>query len=130
MVKTNAIGLGVIIALIILTAMLFTQVNSVNGSAPPGLPAFVSSSSNQTIASTARLLFATSSCSARTISTRAEPLMLGFGEFVGFVPSAITGVYQAASTTVTYDSGQYGCGAVRVISGTVNSSVVNAIESI
>jgi hypothetical protein len=121
--------LACIVGLIILTAMVITQ--RASGSAPSGLPASVASSSAQVIGTTQRLLFATSTCSARVISTRTQPMMLGFGVYGAsdFVPTATTGVLQPASTTVVYDSGQYGCGAVRVISGTVTGDTIHVLET-
>jgi len=42
--------------------------------------------------------------------------MVGFSDAQGFVPNVAKGFYQAASTTVAYDSGLYGCDAVRIYS--------------
>jgi hypothetical protein len=53
------------------------------------------------------------SCKSRIVTTGATPIRLSFGEVAGFSSttlSASVGHYQAASTTIAYDSGLYGCG--------------------
>lgn len=79
-------------------------------------PATVATTSNPTVTTSASLVFATSTCAARTISTVASPIMITFTDAQGKVPTATFGVLQAASTTVAYDASQYGCGAVRIYS--------------
>lgn len=51
------------------------------------------------------------SCASRVISTFGTPIVLSFDSSV-VNPSATNGHIQGASTTVAYDSGLYGCGAV------------------
>ena len=81
------------------------------GSAPSGLPATVATSSVNTFAALGvNSLFATSSCAARVVTTQGGYLELTFSDYAGQSPSATFGHYQAASTTVQYDSGLYGCG--------------------
>lgn len=82
------------------------------GSAPSGLQATIATSSNPTVGTTALLVFATSTCSTRIVSTYASPVMMYFSDITGQRPSPTAGHLQAASTTVAYDSGLYGCGAV------------------
>lgn len=77
------------------------------------LPATVATTSNPTVGTTPLLLFATSTCGVRIISTTASPIMLTFSDVQGSIPTATFGTLQAASTTVVYDNGQYGCGAYR-----------------
>lgn len=95
--------------------------------APSGLPATVATSSNPTVTTTAALVFATSSCAARIITTVASPIMITFSDNQGKVPTALYGHLQPASTTVAYDSGIYGCGAVRVYS--FASSAISVTET-
>ena len=91
--------------------------NSALGSAPPGAPATVATSTAQSVTvAVAELLFATSSCSSRIVSTQGDAIKLTFSDFRGDVPSQTVGHVQAASTTVAYDSGLYGCNAVKVYS--------------
>lgn len=80
------------------------------------LPATVATTSEPTVGTTASLVFATSTCGARVITTYASPIMLTFSDNQGSVPSGSFGFLQAASTTITYGNGSFGCGAYRVYS--------------
>lgn len=59
-------------------------------------------------------------CAARIVSTQAQPIMLSFTS--SMTPSGTLGFWQAASTTVSYPSDQYGCGQVTAY-GYASSSV-------
>ena len=87
-------------------------------SAPSGLMATVATSSVDTVGTSASMIAATSTCAARIVSTTASPIMLYFSDFKGQRPTGIAGHQQAASTTVAYDGGIYGCGAVYAYSFT------------
>ena len=52
-----------------------------------------------------------SDCTNRVVSTASTTLMVTFGTLT---PSALVGAYQAASTSVAYENGTYGCGAITV----------------
>lgn len=106
------IQLSIIVGMIVLTAMLLTE--KTFGSAPSGLPAILATSTSITVGTTASNAIATSSCAARIITSRAQPLMLTFGDYSNQTPTGTFGHLQAASTTVVYDSGQFGCGLVKV----------------
>ncbi len=106
-------GTSIILVLTALVLFAFMSSRPVEASAPSGLPATMASSSNPIVPQSSTVIIATSSCASRIISTASTSLMLGFGDKV---PTATFGVYQAASTTVVYDSGQYGCGSIRAIS--------------
>lgn len=100
------------------------------GSAPTGLQASVATSTlAYPVGTSQAILFATSTCSSRVVSTRAEAVMLSFNESTGQVPTATTGHLQLGSTTVVYDSGQFGCGTVRAISATGGATSVGVTES-
>lgn len=89
------------------------------GSAPSGLPATVATSTEDqaVTAATAELLFATSTgCTNRLIGTDNSAIKLTFSDKEGARPTGEIGFPQAASTTVAYDSGLYGCGAIWVYS--------------
>lgn len=75
------------------------------------------------------LLAATSTCTSRIITTTAQPVMLTFSDIQGLLPTAVKGHLQAASTTVVYDSGLYGCGAYRVISATGVAGTLSISET-
>lgn len=104
--------------LVVIIALLFASKNTspALASAPTGLPATIATTSALAVTSTQTRIFATSSCSARIISTGVNGIMLTFSDKQGNLPTATTGFWQAASTTIAYDSGQFGCGAVRVYS--------------
>ena len=115
-------GLAIIIGMIALTAMLLTQ--RAYGEAPSGLKAAFATTSTATVgpqkpnvASTTVTVFGNeTNCSARVISTVGTPIMLLFSNAMisstTANPTALYGHTQAASTTVVYDSGQFGCGYV------------------
>lgn len=107
------VTLGIIVAMIALTAMLLTE--KTFGSAPSGLPATLATSTMLTLASrTATTVLATSTCAARIVSTTDKQIMLTFSDYNNAAPSGTFGHMQLASTTVVYDSGVYGCGLVKV----------------
>lgn len=56
----------------------------------------------------------TTNCASRVITTVGQPIMLGFGAAYNgtTTPSGTSGVLQAASTTIVYDGGQFGCGQI------------------
>ena len=118
-----------LLAVLALTALLALTLYSFSfyarfagASAPSGLQADVATSSVFAIAArTSSSLFATSSCAARIIQTGISPIMLTFSNYAGQSPTGTFGVLQAASTTVVYDSGQYGCGLVKGFSDVAQS---------
>ncbi len=111
-------SLLVLATAIIMLAFVLTAPRFAGASAPPGLQADVlnATSSNPAVTTTGALIIATSSCSARIITTTASPIMLTFSDNQGKIPTAFYGHLQPASTTVAYDSGIYGCGAVKAYS--------------
>jgi hypothetical protein len=112
--KKTFITLGLLLVVAVMSAV-FTEVKFSQASAPSGLKSTVATSSNPTIGTTAGILFATSTnCSSRIITTSAQPIMLTFSDNQGKVPTGSFGHLQGASTTVAYDSGIYGCNAVKV----------------
>lgn len=122
------------IALFFLGAVMFlTFMAMMNGvrfasaSAPSGLPATWVSEAAYTVSTTALQIAATSTCAARIVSTSASPVQLGFSAAAGSTTSATVGTLQAASTTVVYDSGIYGCGQLSAYSFT--SGTVNVVET-
>lgn len=119
MTDTKIISLAIVVALVALfiAAFSISRTPPTFGSAPSGLPATVGTSSLMAVGTTQGIIFATSTCAARIISTPGTSgIMLTFDDSKGAVPTGTLGIWQAASTTVTYDSGQYGCGAVRAFS--------------
>lgn len=124
----NHLTYGVLaLALTVLLTLSYFTSNKVKASAPTGLPATIATSSNPAVSTTAVTIIATSTCSARVISTASTSLMLTFSDYANQTPTAIFGVYQAASTTVVYDSGQYGCGLVKAYANA--AGVITVIDS-
>lgn len=68
-------------------------------------------------------IIATTSCTARIITTYANPVMLTFSDVLGQSPSGTFGHLQPASTTVVYDAGEYGCGKVKAYGYTATTSI-------
>lgn len=115
---SNAVVASLLI--IMAVAAVFFISKPANASAPSGLPATVATSSNPSVTTSATVAIAATStnCAARIISTTgATGIMLTFADITGENPSATVGHWQAASTTVVYDSGLFGCGAVKAYSG-------------
>ncbi len=102
-----------------------------HASAPSGLTAVIATTSQITVGATisGAPILATSTCTARIVSTGPRAVSLTMSDKTGQVPSGIFGYYQAASTTVAYDSGLYGCGALRAF-GAGADSVITVSESI
>ena len=102
----------VLLVLAVVVGLATYGTNVTLGSAPSGLPATVATTSQITVGTTAITVFATSTCAARIVSTTNKPIMLTFTD--AQTPTFALGVAQVASTTVAYDSGQYGCGEVKI----------------
>ncbi len=115
---TRSLSAG-ILAVAIVALLLFAYISGLKqspalGAATSGLASVVSTSSVNTIAANAvNSLFATSTCTSRIITTQAGYLELTFNDKTGQSPSGTFGHYQAASTTIAYSSGDYGCGLVK-----------------
>ena len=115
--KSTGIIIGIIL-LAITVSMVFSGGKQTLGSAQDGVQAVAYSTATTTVASTtATTLFASSTtCTARIITTNTNAVVLSFNP--DFTPTLTAGHYQAASTTVAYDSGIYGCGVTKAISAT------------
>ncbi len=131
--KTNILfRIGAIVAFLIaiaIAASIGSVMKFASASAPPGAPAVVNSMASTSVNTpTVTQIAATSTCTARTISTSgASAVMLGFSAFQGTTTTGSFGMYQAASTTVTYDSGQFGCGQISAFS--YATSTVNTLTT-
>lgn len=130
MALKNIIGIsfGVIILSSLVFWALFSNIQFAGASAPSGLPATVATTSQTTVGTTALMIFATSTCATRIVSTVAKPIMLTFSDYKGQTPTGTFGIYQAASTTVAYDSGQYGCNMVKAY-GFDTTTTITVIET-
>ena len=122
------IVLAFLVAIVLLVGYLMgLQQNMAFGSAPSGLPSTIATTSNPIVNSTAAIVFATSTCSSRIITTASSTVMITWSDRTAQTPTASFGHYQAASTTVAYDSGLYGCDLVKIYS--FGSQVITVSES-
>ena len=134
---TNKLKSGLVALLLAIVAALGGAQLSQLGSAQAGLATTVATSSSVEVGQASvevlfprtRSVVDSGTCSSRTITTDANPIY-----FLAVAASATStatstlqnsqGHFQAASTTVTYDSGQWGCGAWIIKgAGTASSSV-------
>lgn len=131
--------MGAVAIALILVMRLTPSTQPVLGSAPSGLPAKVATSSTLRIAANnlrGQLLFSTSTnCSARIITTGTSSIFLDFGFSGGNLAadphattSELSGIFQAASTTVVYDGGLYGCDPVKLNAS--DNALTGAIGSV
>jgi energy-coupling factor transporter transmembrane protein EcfT len=109
----------IIIALVgfaALALIILSNAQLARASAPSGLSSTVATSSKLAVSTAATTVIATSTnvCASRIIGTTGTPIMVIVGDETGLVPSGTLGLPQAASTTVVYDGGQFGCGAIKV----------------
>ena len=102
--------------------------------APSGLPTSMATSSTVAMGqATVSTLFATSTyCTSRVIGTVADAIIIQFSPGIGGVYGTSSlqngfGYVQAASTTVAYDAGLYGCGAW-IARGNTGSTTLNISE--
>lgn len=114
-IAITVMSLGIILSVLFLAISFISQIGVLMAGAPSGLSATVATTSRPVVTTTAGTLFATSTmCAARIISTASSSVMLTFSDYAGQTPTGSFGHFQATSTNVVYDSGQYGCGLVKV----------------
>lgn len=116
-IKTILLTAIITILLVIVGFLVSKQIPKVErivtGGAPPGGMAVSGSSSLVTLPGTTALqIFASSTCISRIIGYADTSLRLTFFDSAD-APSATFGTNQNASTSVSYDSGIYGCGRWR-----------------
>lgn len=104
------------IVLILIGAIMFAvmQAKVADGSAFPGQQAKLQTATTTILGpGTVTLFEATDFCLNRVVTTQGQEIKVLFGDAIGLTAtsvSATVGHLQAASTTVSYDSGLYGCG--------------------
>jgi hypothetical protein len=119
---------AITIAMMLVSALLSSQ--RAEASAPSGLVASIASSSVPLAVgpqAVTTLFNANGGCASRVISTVAQPIMLSFSTSTADAlrnkPSGTVGIQQAASTTVVYDSGTYGCPEVTAYGYNASSTI-------
>lgn len=129
----------IIIALLIVAVavgfLASDRAKETNASAPTGYQAHQASSSQITLTAYNEVqVFATSTCASRIISSAPTELMITLTDAtssspnVPFRPSAGVGHKQAASTTVAYDSGIYGCDAWHIFNNSASTSIFTVTQ--
>ena len=113
---TNIIGfLGVTVLALVFALWVMSSTQNAQATAPQGMRSLVASSTVKVIVGTASptTIFVGSSCAGRAITTVAQPIMFTIATSTDLdqtvEPTGIFGHLQAASTTVMYDSGTWGC---------------------
>ena len=118
----NILASTAILSLIAVSAWYLAIHMDVFGSSPGDVATTIATSTNFIVVKASRQLFATSTCSARIISTVGEDITILFGTQLGNVPSATLGHVQFASTTVTYPAENFGCGTWNVFGQSIPAS--------
>lgn len=124
-ITKSLIALVLVLGIVAVAVVSQTAMTAL-GAAPSGLPATVGTSTTRHLAAaTPTLVFPTSTnCAARIITTASSTAMISFSDKQSLVPSPTAGHYQAGSTTVAYDSGIFGCDAVRIYSFTAQQITI------
>jgi mitochondrial fission protein ELM1 len=128
------VGLALVGALAL--GMLFVAfTNKASAEAVPGTAATVATSSTLAVGPGNNMYaFGTTTregnyqCAARIISTTGQPIMISFASLSSTTLSQTVGHQQAASTTVAYDGGIYGCGYM-TIRGLNSSTTITTAET-
>ena len=119
-------------------AIIFTlnSPQQIKAEATSGLPATLATSSPRQVGtSTTPTILAQGNnvCTSRVISTTNQPIMLSFGfaydqngVYGSTTLSQNQGIFQAASSTIAYDSGLYGCGTTSAISVVSNANIATS----
>lgn len=130
MTKTLSLYILSVIALTLFAVAIYQPVEKATGSGYIGWPIHMQAADGTADVGpdTTTTLFADAAdCKARIITTNNGAIWLSFDDdyLASTTLAAGVGHYQAASTTVAYESGIYGCGrttAFSVASGTVTTS--------
>ena len=135
MTQTQKISIAISFAIIgIAAALMYITSQRALGSAPSGLYASVATTSSLQVGPNyvQVLLAPRENCAARVISTGATPIRLAFGGLSATSTATSTsyigpnvGLWLAASTTVVYDGGVYGCGFIGTVGGDITTSTVS-----
>lgn len=112
--KLNKKTFGIIAAALLILLVGWYALNSIpkaNTAAPQGALAEHGTSTLIKLETDGdRVLFASSTCVARIVTTSTSSIRIKFSDHADFTLGTNIGHFQGASTTVSYDSGIYGCG--------------------
>lgn len=126
---TFFLGGALAAAILAVLVVAFSSTNERFGEAPSGIAATFATSSAYVAGTTENRLFATTTaCTARLVTTTSQGVMITFSEKNAIVPTATIGHWQAASTSINYDAGVYGCDSWRVFGGGGGNSNLTVAE--
>ena len=112
--KGNLGAVLIAVAILILSVVLFVNAPKEPLKGAVGITASYASSTLTTVsAGTATTVAATSTCASRIVTTKASPVLLTFDDRL--TPTPIYGHIQPASTTVSYNAEEYGCGELKAL---------------
>jgi hypothetical protein len=110
---TNAHQLALVVAVVFAIIACITLTNIQRAAAVTmsfAVPRVATSSTMQVGPQQVKTIFPTdSTCVNRIVGSASSPLMLAFGATTTVNPTGSTGFTQAASTTVSYPNGDFGC---------------------
>ncbi len=115
---------ALVLAILLVICANFPSTPRAFGSAESGLQSTLSTTTQYSVGSTSVVAIyqARANCAARIITTVQSPIMISFDALSSTTVSATVGHLQAASTTVAYDGGIYGCGLWSVYGYQANSA--------
>ena len=109
-----AITIPVVMVIVGIITSLVMQAQVAAGAAFPGQQARLQTATTTVLGPSASVLFAaTDFCLNRVVTTQSQEIKVLFGDAIGLTATSVAatvGHLQAASTTVSYDAGLYGCG--------------------
>lgn len=113
--KTVTIALSSLLLLAVAALFVVFQSKEVSGGAFTGSAAVISTATTTTVGpdTNVTIFSKKTSCTSRIITTNYGAIRFTTGDVTGFGSTTLAngnGMVQAASTTVAYDSGLYGCG--------------------
>ena len=121
-----------ILAIVMMTIYAYIPAQDSLGSSFTGSAATLSTATTTTVGPQANttIFSKTTSCTSRIITTNFTAIFFTTGDVTGFGSTTLAngnGLTQAASTTVAYDSGIYGCG--RWTAEAVASTSITIVEN-
>lgn len=128
MTKSLPIYLLAVTILVLAVGLFFNQSTPVDGAG--WLPTHIQSATTTTVGpDTVVTLFAdqtSATCKGRLVTTNNDAINISFDDVTGFGSTTLAegvGHYQAASTSVMYDSALYGCGLTTALGLTASGTV-------
>ena len=108
------------VAVVALIALFYSTSQPAVGSGYIGWPVHLQTATTTTVGPDTNVtLFADAAdCKSRVVSTRGSAIVVSFGDTAGYGSTTMAlsdGHLQAASTTVAYESGTYGCGRMTAL---------------